>query len=179
MSRFQWSRVALLCAALMMAFSLLVACGGGDDDDDGGSGGGDFPVPSGADKLGEDSASAEELDAQDIDISDATALAYKVSGSNVDEVSDFYENDAGDDWTVDEHAALGDLMIAVLHNGDQLVLVTAMTATAARDQGGADLGDLEVNLDELEDDDIVIVGATFTCNEDSIDTCIEAMGLGL
>ena len=178
MSRFQWSRIALLCAALLMAFSLLVACGGGDDDD-GGGGSSDFPVPSGADKLGEDEASAEELDAQDIDISDATALAYKVSGSNIDEVSDFYENEVGDDWTVDEHAAVGDLMIAVLHNGDQLAVATAMTAAAAREQGAAEIGDLTIDLDELEDDDILIVAATFTCNEDSIDTCIEAMGLGL
>ncbi|MEX1158686.1 MAG: hypothetical protein WEC79_07140 [Thermomicrobiales bacterium] len=175
MSRIHLSRALLLSVALMLALSLLVACGG-----DGGGGGGDIPVPSGADRLAEEDASAEDLDAADVDISDAKAAAYRISDASFDDVSDFYENEVEDDgWTVDEHAALGDLMIAVLHQDDDLVVVTAMTGAAAKEQGELGLGDLEVDLDDLADDDIIVVGASFTCNEDSIDTCIEAMGLGL
>jgi hypothetical protein len=182
MSRFHLSRVALLCIAILMAFSMLAACGGGDDDDDGGNGGGgsDFPAPSGADRLGEDDVSAEDLDAGDIAVSDGKAVAYKVTDSSIDDVADFYENDVEDDgWTVDEHVALGDLMISIMHNDNEMAITTAMTGSAAREQDATGLGDLEVDLDEIEDDDILIVAATFTCDEDSIDTCIAALDLGL
>jgi hypothetical protein len=164
-----------------MAFSMLAACGGGDDDDDGGSGsGGDFPAPSGAERLGEEDVSAEELDAGDVAVSDGRAIAYKVTDSNIDTVADFYEDGVTDDgWTVDEHVALGELMISIMHNDDELAITTAMTGSAAREQGASELGDLEVNLDEIEDDDILIVAATFTCDEDSVDTCIAALDLGL
>jgi hypothetical protein len=179
MARFYLSRVALLGVAIVMAFSMLAACGGGDDDD-GGNGGGDFPTPSGAERLGEEDANADDIDAGDVDISDAKAIAYKVSDSNMDDVADFYENGVEDDgWTVDEHVALGELMLSVMHNGDELAITTAMTGSAAREQGAAELGDLTVDLDELEDDDILIVAATFTCNEESIEDCITAMELGL
>ena len=182
MSRFHLSRVALLCVAILMAFSLLAACGGGDDDDDGGTGGGSgsFPVPSGAERLGEEDVSAEELDAGDVAVSDGRAVAYKVTDSSIDDVADFYQNDVEDDgWSVDEHAALGDLMIAIMHNDDQMAITTAMTGSAAREQGATELGDLEINLDEIEDDDILIVAATFTCAEDNVDACIDALELGL
>lgn len=182
MFRMRLSRAAFLCVALMMVFSLLVACGGGDDDDDGGGGGGsgDIPAPSGADRLAEEDISAEDIDATDVDISDAKGVAYKVSDSSMDDVADFYENGVEDDgWTVDEHVALGDLMLAVIHQDDDLVVVTAMTAAAAREQGETSLGDLEFDLDELEDDDIVIIAAGFTCNEDNIEDCITAMDLGI
>ncbi len=184
MSRSKLNRAAFLCVALMMAFSMLVACGGDDDSDgDSNSGGGsstDFPVPSDADKLGEEEVSAEDVGTEDIEISDAKAVAYKVSDTEFDAVADFYETEVEDKgWTVDEHVALGELMIAVLHKDDRLILATAMTATAAREQGAAELGDLTIDLDALEDDDIVIIAASFTCNEDSVDTCITAMDLGL
>lgn len=177
MSRKSLSRAALLCVSLMMVFSLLVACGGGDDDD-GGGGGGDFPVPSGADKLGEDEASADELDAADMDISNGKVIAYKVEDSSFDDVASFYE-DIEDGWEVDNHVAIGGFMLSVMHNGNDLAVTTAMSGADAREQGGADLGDLDINLDDLGDDDILIFAAMFTCNEDSIDTCVEAMDLGL
>jgi hypothetical protein len=180
MSRSYLSRVAPVFIAIVMAFSMLAACGGDDDDDGGNGGSGDFPAPSGAERLGEEDASAEDIDAGDVDISDAKAIAYKVTDSNIDDVADFYEDGVEDDgWTVDEHVALGELMISVMHNGDELAITTAMTGSAAREQGSAELGDLTIDLDDLEDDDILIVAATFTCNEDSIDTCIDAMELGL
>ena len=180
MSRSYLSRVSLVLVALVMAFSMLAACGGGDDDDGGNGGGGDFPAPSGADRLGEEDISAEDVDAGDADISDAKAVAYRVSDSSMDDVANFYESDVEDDgWTVDEHVALGELMLSVMHNGDELAITTAMTGSAAREQGDANLGDLSIDLDEIEDDDILIVAATFTCNEDSIDTCITALDLGI
>lgn len=182
MSRSYLSRLVLLSVAVMMAFSLLVACGGGGDDDDGGGGGGssDIPAPSGADRLAEEDVTADDLQASDIEVSDGKAVAYKISDSSFDDVADFYENGVDDDgWTVDEHVAISDLLVAVLHQDDKMVLVTGMTGAAAREQGDASLGELEVDLDDLADDDILIVGASFTCEEDSIEDCIAAMDLGL
>jgi hypothetical protein len=177
MSRKSLSRAALLCVSLMMVFSLLVACGG-DDDDGGSGGGGDFPVPSGADKLGEDEASADDLDTADMDIANGKMVAYKVEDSSFDDVAKFYE-DAEDGWEVDNHVAIGGFMLSVMHNGKDLAVTTVMSGADAREQGGADLEDLDINLDDLGDDDILIFAAMFTCNEDSIDTCVEAMDLGL
>jgi hypothetical protein len=181
MSRFHLSRLVLLSVAIMMAFSLLAACGGDDDDGDGGGGGSsDFPTPSGADRLAEEDADADDLDAGDVDIADGKALAYKVAGSSFDDVADFYDSGVEDDgWTVDNHVALGELMLSVMHQDDQLAVTTAMTGSAAREQGSADLGDVSIDLDELADDDILIVAAVFTCNEDDIQTCITALDLGL
>jgi len=180
MSKYRLSRMALLCVAILMAFSVLAACGG-DDDDDGGSGGsGDFPTPSGAERLAEEEANADDLDAEDVNISNAKAVAYKVSDGNFDDVADFYENDVEDDgWTVDEHVALGELMIAIMHQDKDMAILTAMTGAAAKQQGAAELGDLTVDVNDLADDDILIVAATFTCEEESVDACITAMDLGL
>jgi len=179
MSRSSLSRMSLVLVAILMSLSMLAACGGSDDDD-GGGGGGDFPAPSGADRIGEEDVSAEELNAGDVAVSGGRAIAYKITDSNIDDVADFYENDVEDDgWTVDEHVALGDLMISIMHDGNELAITTAMTGSAAREQGASELGDLEIDLDEIEDDDILIVAATFTCDEDSVDTCIAALELGL
>jgi hypothetical protein len=165
----------------MMAFSLLAACGGGDDDDDGGSGGSsEFPTPSGADRLAEEDVSADEFGVSDVDVSGGKAIAYKVSGSSIDDVADFYENDVEDDgWTVAEHVNVADLLIAILHKDDTMLLVTGMTGAFAKEQGDAEVGEMTIDLDDVADDDILIVGGTFTCEEDNIEDCVAAMELGL
>jgi hypothetical protein len=174
-------RAVRILIAMAMVLSLLTACGGGDDDDDGGGGDGDIPVPSGAERLAENEVSADDIDASDVEISDAKAAAYKVSDSSFDDVADYYESEVEDDgWTVEEHLAFGELMLAILVQDNDMVLATAMSGATAKEQEGlTDLGELEVDLDEVADDDILIIAASFTCEEESVDDCIAAMELGV
>jgi hypothetical protein len=99
----------------------------------------------------------------------------------LDDVAAFYESDVEDDgWTVVSHEYTDGLMFTFLSKDKTIVFASATTGADAKETGStADFEELGIDEDDIADDDILVVVADVTCEEDNLEDCLTAMDLGL
>ncbi len=163
--------------AFILVASLLAACGGDDSDDSGST---DPPVPDGADQIAEADMDPDDFGETDVELAEGKTVAYRVSDSSFDEVSEFYQTGVEDDgWTVVNHVAISGVMLSVMSKDMTIIIASAMTGATAKDQSETfGLEELDIQDDELADDDILVVVGDLDCEGDNLDVCIEALNLG-
>jgi hypothetical protein len=168
-----WTRrptaLTLLLACLLVLSLGLAACGG--DDDDSGSAG--IPLVDGADEI--ESAELGEADMNDVgfEATDGRATAY-VTDTDYAEVTEFYSGDLEDGWSVVTALPMGNDQFTSILNKDNDIAVLVISTGAAAKANPEIMDDDTITLDpdDIDDDDTLIMAATFACGEDDIQTCL-------
>jgi hypothetical protein len=165
-----YKRIAI---ALIAAFALLLlaACGGSSGNGSGSSSG-NMPVFSGAEKLDSEKMSADDMADMGFKASNGEAAVYK-SDKSFKEVSDYYATGIkSNGWNVVMAMPFGETSFAILSKDKNVLVATVMSGKEAKsDSGMFDADELDVDLNDIQDDETLIVLASFVCDEDDISVC--------
>ena len=159
-----WIVVGL--AALVVPFA--VACAD--------SGGGSVPSFDDSERLDSASLSEQEVDDLGFAVSDAESVAYRTE-SSLSDVFEYYGSEIQDDgWRIEDVIPDETEAISIISNDDQVATVLMLEGYRAY-EGRSLFEDenLDINWDDVADDDRVILISSFTCEEDRVEDCLDAV----
>ena len=159
-----WIVVGL--AALVLPFA--VACAD--------SGGGSVPSFDNSERLDSASLSGQDVDELNFAVSDAESVAYRTDAS-LSDVFEYYANTIEDDgWRIEQRIPDATEAISIISNDAQVATVLMLEGYRAY-EGRSLFEDenLNINWDNVADDDRVILISSFTCEENRVEDCLNAV----
>ncbi len=158
-------------ALLLLASLALAACGGGDSGSSS-----DVPLIDKADKL----TSADFDDETEANFGAAISNGQTIvftSENSIDDVRDFYADEVVDGWTAQGDNSFGEMLLRYYSNDDNVAIVLAMSGAMAKESRDlfSNDGEVEIDFDALDDNETLIAIARFTCEEDEIQACLDAV----
>ena len=152
---------------LIIVLGLSMACGDSS---------GDTPRFEDAEELDSADVPEDDLDDLGFEVSDAHGAVYRTE-EDLETVYEYYADGVeDDDWQVEETIPDETEAIVILSKDDTVATVFVMPGyRAIEGQALFEQEGLDLDPDDVADDDTVILISQFTCEEDDVDDCLNAI----